>query len=364
MVRLHQSLPLPSKVKQIDSLQMLRALAVSLVAWTHLCQAFSRVSTADIPSAGIFGIDIFFVISGFIMARIILESTSKPGLATSWTFLRRRLIRIYPIYWFYAILTAIRVGHTHTSVWPYVPSLLLPPVPQWPRIIDLGWTLMFEMFFYIVLSAILLITVRRAIPAIIGILCLLVGIGVWAHPRLSFWTVALNPILLEFVLGASIALNLRNVSNRKTYGIASLVMGTVSSLYLSMHRPSGAMSMQDILPMHGVFPRVATWGIAAALLVAGGILWPPTVTSIVGRWAVVIGNASYSAYLASMLVIEVVVRMLLKAYTTRPLPFSVSIAFVIIGLAAVLGVGWVSYQFLEWPMVRWLNKVIAHPQRE
>ena len=103
-VWLHTSLPSKSKIKQIDGLQIMRAVAVILVAWGHAGLEFHQ----RLPDLGIFGIDLFFVISGFIMASIVLHSRESAGWATTRDFMMRRLIRIYPIYWVYAAIATVR----------------------------------------------------------------------------------------------------------------------------------------------------------------------------------------------------------------------------------------------------------------
>jgi peptidoglycan/LPS O-acetylase OafA/YrhL len=94
------------------------------------------------------------------------------------------------------------------------------------------------------------------------------------------------------------------------------------------------------------------------MLVGGMVFWSPQIRSKLGLLAVVIGNASYSAYLASTLVIEYTYRgvsALVPPHSPLGLPltllYSLSITF------AVLLVGWISYQFVEWPIVRRLQQL-------
>ena len=359
-IKTHQGLPSRSPVRQIDSLQVLRAVAVVLVAWAHLCQSLTPISRVGLPNFGIFGIDIFFVISGFIMSTIALNASTKPGIATAWLFLNRRLIRIFPIYWLYAALSAIRIHHSRHALPPYLKSLLLLPVPQWDRMIDLSWTLMFEMFFYGLLSLVLLATVRAAVPCMMLVLCILVGIGLAMNPHMSLWTVVCNPILLEFVFGAGIALAFRRFGVHKPVGMALICIGIAASLYLCFHPSSHAESMQQILSdMPSVMWRVGTWGLAAACLVGGGIFAQTTVKTWFGKLTVVIGNSSYSAYLASVLVIEFSLRLLLNLVHVRPLTTAAETSIQLAALAAVLAAGWLSYQFVEWPLVRRLQAKLS-----
>jgi peptidoglycan/LPS O-acetylase OafA/YrhL len=99
--------------------------------------------------------------------------------------------------------------------------------------------------------------------------------------------------------------------------------------------------------------HVMTWGIAAALIVSGTIFWSPTIQSLPGRIAIILGNASYSAYLASALLIEFTGRLFVKLGGKATIGKEVLFQIVIV-VAVFLG-GWLSYQFMERPMIRWLQ---------
>ena len=158
------SLPIQSTVKQIDGLQLLRAVAVILVVWCHAGQVVGDLNGKPLPALNVFGIDIFFVISGFILSLVVLKNRKEPGVATSWDFLKRRFIRVYPIYWVFAVLILLRtlragelMGHNYWSAF-----FLIPPMhyPGGELIIGYSWTMMFEIFFYTLLGVIQLKTVR------------------------------------------------------------------------------------------------------------------------------------------------------------------------------------------------------------
>ena len=109
-MRAHTSLPLPSGLSQIDGLQVLRAMAVILVAWLHTRDYLHLSGAPKLPSLGPFGIDIFFVVSGFILSSVVMRERERPGIKTMWRFLSRRLMRIFPVYWIFALLAVIRFG--------------------------------------------------------------------------------------------------------------------------------------------------------------------------------------------------------------------------------------------------------------
>src|ERR1700730_256703 len=157
---------------KIDGLQILRTVAVFLVAWLHAGQSLDGWRIIDLPHFTAFGVDIFFVISGFIMSSVLLRTRQAPGIPAMWGFLKRRLIRIFPIYWVFALLGAARLLHGHGFLLQnYFPSFLLLPglFPRYPLVVGFSWTMIFEMFFYYALAATLLFTVRRAVPVSIAI---------------------------------------------------------------------------------------------------------------------------------------------------------------------------------------------------
>jgi exopolysaccharide production protein ExoZ len=354
---LHKSLPSPSRIKQIDGLQLMRAMAVALVAWGHAGLHFGL----RLPDFGIFGIDLFFVISGFIMSSIVLHSDEQPGWPTTRRFLVRRLIRIYPVFWIYAALSAIRVWHNgYLAQHNYWASVFLLPFPHHWKLVDFSWTLIFEMFFYSVLGVVLLFTVRRAVEMMIVLLAAMVCLSGIVDMTAERWAVVANPILLEFVYGAIVALLFYRFGRRKMLGMGLLLAGTAAALYIRHYRPPAANGMVEILYGGRVLLRSVTWGGAAALVIAGMVFWSPEVRSRFGRLGIVIGNASYSIYLGSALVIEFGARALEHL---RPIHNGDSALVMATYQGAVvmlvLVCGWLSYQFIEWPLVRRLQRRFA-----
>jgi len=353
---LHTTLPLPARIGQIDGLQILRAVGVFLVAWLHGGQMLDNWRVAELPHFGSFGIDIFFVISGFIMSTVLLRTRRSAGWGASWGFLKRRLIRIFPIYWIFALLGAARLMHGHAFSLRNFPSFLLLPglYPHYPLVVGFSWTMIFEMFFYYVLATILLVTVRRAVLVSIVFFGAAVLLGELVSVRNPTWIVFSSPILLEFILGSIAALFFLRFGQRKTLGIAMLIIGVMISLYMRAHpQQGGAAGIGMVLSSFGAMRRVMTWGAGAALIISGVVFWSPSIQSRPGRLAVVLGNASYSAYLASALLIEFTGRLFVWMGGRATIGKEILFQFLLV--AAVFVVGWASYQFVEWPMIRWLH---------
>ena len=350
-----------SPVRQIDGLQVLRAAAVAIVAWGHAGLFYLDRSGRHLPDMGVFGIDIFFVLSGFILALIVLRSRAEPGVDAAWSFFLRRLVRIYPIYWIFAAISIPVLVHRHAFVAGHLASLLLLPFPHYPAtplVVEFTWTLIYEMFFYLLLSAIQIVTVRRAVPVLISVLPALTLLRFVTSIQRPVLIVVGNPMLLEFVYGAAIALAYRAWGRRRSLGMVLTVAGTAAAFcFLGLHLPSPTQQM--ILVDQQVLFRVTTWGLAAAAIVAGVVFWEPDANSGADRLAVAIGNASYSAYLGSALTIYGLSR-LLHAVVAPQLAFVWTVRAVcqVASVVTVLAVGWVSYRWVEWPMLRSLQRRI------
>lgn len=93
----------------LNGIQALRAVAVVFVLFSHLFRVEGKYAAETIlPNAtliGVSGVDIFFVISGFIM--VYVTDGKRDGLLRAIEFLYRRAVRIYPIYWVYTSLVLV-----------------------------------------------------------------------------------------------------------------------------------------------------------------------------------------------------------------------------------------------------------------
>lgn len=122
--------------------------------------------------------------------------------------------------------------------------------------------------------------------------------------------------------------------------------------------------MIDVLYGNHVLVRSLTWGTAAALIIGGTVFWSPEVSSLPGRLGVVIGNASYSIYLGSSLIMEFGTRAIQRLHRVDA---SSSLAWAalyqVVLVLMVLLSGWISYQFVEWPLIRHLQRRYTERQK-
>jgi exopolysaccharide production protein ExoZ len=196
-------------------LQALRAIAAWLVIADHALIAVTRgeLSNPVTPLAwalGGSGVYIFFVISGFIMVHISWDDFGHPGAAQQ--FMRRRIIRIVPLYWL-ATMGAI-VFHrasANDTVPAGLPELLrslffIPYYAEnigWAPILRQGWTLNYEMMFYVLFAVALTFPRKVALWGVAAALGIFTLVGPVLPPGILAYLS--SPITLWFVLGMGIA---------------------------------------------------------------------------------------------------------------------------------------------------------------
>jgi exopolysaccharide production protein ExoZ len=351
-------------MRKNEALQILRAVAALLVVNRHALevvrfhQSVGSMNSYSLDKFGAVGVDIFFAISGFILSTVILRAeAATPRLA--FDFLVRRFTRIFPIYWILSLFFLV-LAATHklfTSKWAIDSYLLLPSgYPLRAPLLLFGWTLMFEMFFYYAISFNLLFGKQGAIPRTITSILLLVGIGAIVGFQRPVLILIANPMNVEFVLGCFIALLHANFGKRPALGLALLLSGGIALGATAVlgygHIDEAALTLNG----QESWARVLSWGLPAAVVTAGVVFGSGQVRSAVGRFAVYLGDASYSIYLTSVITLFVANRFYLPAGFPAPLN-----AFLLICLATLVGSS--SYRWLEQPLTRSLTRKYDEARR-
>ena len=326
--------------------QYLRGIAALMVVWFHGAEQLPGAK-ALIPNAfGNSGVDIFFVISGFIM----VVTTHGAGMSPL-EFMRRRIIRVAPLYW---LLTLAMVGVALVApslfrtliVTPVtlVESLLfIPhysdsfPAMAWPLLVP-GWTLNFEMFFYLVFALSLALPGRWRLAALLVTFVTLVSAGTVLGPMHSApASVYTSLIMVEFVLGAVIGTWwLRHRSEPpRAVSVVAIVIGFAMLL------------LRNSEPL-GTFTQI----IGAALVVFGAL------NAAFANWQMpplrALGDSSYSLYLTHIFTLGVL-RILWVRFFVGPATAGQAFAFVVFSLAVCSVTGWIAFRFVETPLTRWIN---------
>jgi len=353
----------------LQSIQVCRALAALLVVHVHatvMARVYAeRYGSLDAISNGFYntldfgqlGVDLFFVISGFIM--IFVTHALPPGRLSVQSFLERRIARIVPLYWFFTFLLAALilaapgvVVHNDLSGAFLLKSLFFIPVArsngEIAPLVAPGWTLNFEMFFYLSLGVLLLLPARHRVwPLSLAFACLAgAGFALPPGPRHPIASLLTSPLLLEFLYGCWIA----------TLLLASRVVGP-SWAALCVVIGGAGIATNLFLPLQAF--RQFSWGIPAAFLVYGLLCLEREKKLRFPPWLVRIGDASYSLYLVHWFVLPPVGRAWARSVLGQHLPGDV---LVVLGIVASVAAALVVHRYLEEPLLRSARRLLL-PRR-
>lgn len=328
------------------TVQALRAIAALMVVVFHGFDIWaSRVSPGDYWANGAAGVDIFFVISGFVMVVSAERLVSEPG---AWRiFMHHRVIRIVPLYW---VLTTVKLllvfFFAKLALYPRLDAdyvlgsyLFLPVVDNghFRPLLPVGWTLTYEFLFYVLFALALALRVevlRVLVPAfvLIGALALLRS-GDWPE-----WTILFSTIVFEFLFGVVLAqLTVRGWSMPPAMAAAAMLIGFALIL---------------MIPKASENVRVLAWGVPALAIVAGAVSLEAQLGERLPGWLLALGDASYSIYLVHGFALAAL------GVGVSALHWSgcwAQAATVVACVAAGATAGVLTYRWLERPMLVWMK---------
>ena len=317
----------------MTSVQYLRGVAALLVVVYDAVYKHGQISGISSSwSFGQSGVDLFFIISGFIMS-YTTDRRAVGGVA----FFKARMARILPLYWslsiaaFLVFLVSPRLINRSGGTTTILHSFTLFPVGD-KLLIQNGWTLSFEFWFYIIFAAALAMGTSHRIPKASAILLVLFVIGYVFTPTRPALEVATNPLLLEFFMGMIAFLYFKNIRQKVVVNVILLFIGLVSLVYVGTH---GIVENQ-----------LVSYGVPFMLVVCGLVgmesLMNRLPTMFLTRILRAIGDSSYSLYLIHPFVISVVAIVVVKARLAVLDPFTTLILVV-----SSCVVGYICYLFIE-----------------
>jgi exopolysaccharide production protein ExoZ len=342
---------------QLDSIQVLRGVAAVAVVIYHAVISLTLHLPSDIvlPPAklssilpfvniGAAGVDVFFVLSGFLMVYIAGPYVS--GKRSVGHFVAQRLVRIWPPYAAITLAVCIMLlRHEGTGSFDLQPRRLLSflLIPSFNSrgdvspILGVGWTLYYEAMFYAVFAFVLSFSTSHLLLGLVSGLGSIFLVG-WLLP--SNWAlhqVLTDPVMFEFLLGGVVALWF---SRKKIpFPHPMLWIGVGLLMFAIFGGPT----------QRGLMSRLFEQGIAAAtifcgvLLLQGRVRWP--------RWFLLVGDASYSIYLIHLPLIYYVA----QPWARRASRAGASGGFVYADVGATIllsiCVGVACYRFLETPLL-------------
>ena len=294
---------------RLDSIQHLRGIAALLVVFVHFPTPLARF-------CGSIGVDIFFFISGFI----IFISIDKSGYYDKpLTFLKKRLLRIIPLYFLVTtafILMNVTLNSFHAEREANIPvdmstitvlkSFLFVPIATdgyyHDPLVFLGWSLNFEMLFYII-TFIFLIIFKKNFFFPLLILLLALGsvsyvIGDFKNIYIDFLT---SPFLMYFAIGLLLGKYHASLSNRISPFVEPLLFVVLYVFFIVMIAKDAGylyegMPREKVVYNGKVIPRIIIWGIPSFLLLISYF-------SLANKYQIrnnflnKIGDRSYSIYL-------------------------------------------------------------------
>jgi peptidoglycan/LPS O-acetylase OafA/YrhL len=333
--------------------QALRAIAAALVVVHHSITTWLDWIVHR-PGAhqwgnGATGVDIFFTISGFVMA------ISLPGLAgktnRAGVFLWRRITRIVPLYWGATTLKLLLLkfrpasggaGAPVLTPWRIAASYLFIPARNWRGemfpVIDAGWTLNYEIFFYLLFAAALALNIS---PLAFLTPCL-TAIALLGMARPAGWpdaTSLASPLVLEFLYGVLLA---HFAMRRKLPGAAIATILLIGGFVTLM-----------LMPQTSAEWRFIPWGIPAAAVVTGAVALEGRIGGHIPRWLLEAGDASYALYLVHILILPFLGSIMGHLHLKGIAGLA---AVITLGLGVSLPASVLVHRFIEKPMMNLFKK--------
>lgn len=337
--------------QHLQSLQWLRGLAALAVVYFHAVVQIKHFGpNIDIPVTGSTGVDIFFVLSGFIMW--VTTCNTRGGIKR---FLLKRVRRIAPLYWLLSIvvsLCAIATPHllnsTRFDPVHLIASLLFIPWPNPAKmsgsyeylspVIIPGWTLNMEMAFYLLFAFCLPFRKRGRVVSICILITALYVSGVVGAGSALLTSFYGDSIIFEFLMGillAAYVVPFLRLSATWAWGLLAIALVVLFSIE------------QTALDL----PRAVKFGIPAFVAIAAAINLE-RLSAIPNRVALVaLGDASYSIYLSHLFVLAGL-RVVAGILNIPLLSWTAAWMFIAIGMVASAALGLVLHKYVEKPLAK------------
>jgi exopolysaccharide production protein ExoZ len=351
--------PKADSLHKLIGVQYLRAVAALMVVYLHALEQIPayapllRRLSGNAHMAN--GVDLFFVISGFIM--VATSSRASPG-----DFAIRRIIRIVPLYWCLTlallILALWRPDLLRTTVLSaeyLAKSLLFIPYPnpgQNGRLLPLlvpGWTLNLEMFFYVIFTGMLFLPRNRRVVATTVVFVIIVWCApllghATSHPEIGFFgDFRLFEFLFGMIIGEAFLRGLPRLPKTIAWGttLGGLLMLFLGLPFLAL--PLG--SLQQVL-IENALP--------AAVVVFGTLLLEPILRRRPWPFLALLGDASYSMYVSHVFLLGVA-RTIWARTGLEWISAPYAIAFGMLSLILTVIGTLIVYRWLEIPILRELQ---------
>lgn len=298
--------------KKMMWLQALRGVAAMMVVFFHMRPYWTWVPSLEAHASwmrwGFSGVDVFFVISGFVVYRSAKASIPVHGVLSFW---RKRAARIYLMYWpVFLIFAAVSVFVANSppkSTGQVIRSFFLLQPTMFDHWMTVAWSLTNELYYYLLLGVVFLLPRRAWLAGFIALAGIFVawnlGWLLWAPGRLitaqqplEFW---LNAMALEFLAGVFLAMVHETFQARVSRAGAAALAALGATLTVGGFYVGGQSELNNQIAIL----RAATYGLAGLGLVIVALALEHAPRSP-PRWLLLLGDSSYSLYLLHVIVIE------------------------------------------------------------
>jgi peptidoglycan/LPS O-acetylase OafA/YrhL len=340
------------------SVQLLRAVAALGVAIWHLswvARAFPGYAPAPPAwlACGYAGVDLFFVISGFIISYV------AAGGIRAGPFAARRFLRIVPFYAFFTALALVAVvlnaawdGNGNLEPGYVLRSLLVIPMREAPYL-GVGWSLEHELVFYCLAGGLLAVGALARLPALLGVIfCVGVALHGFGPDRgIRVWDFHLFSLYhFEFLVGVLVYRwreRLAQLGWAAPLLVGVLAFGATSQWLGAGDPPIRALGWTGLL-------RVLGYGSASGLLLVGALNSEPALRRYpraVAPW-VWVGEASFVLYLSHFFVYSILAKLLTRLAPSEGL----AVIALPVALLASVGFSLVFHLGVERPFLAWVRR--------
>lgn len=339
-----------------SNIQMMRAIAALLVVLHHSVPQYIAMNGTSslikhIAAWGFVGVDIFFVISGFVIAHTTINKKRNIGDCTE--FLKHRFFRIFLGYWpfffaAYAVTWVVLPGSLGGV--NFIGSFFLISTSMNELLLPISWTLTYELYFYIFFAGLFAVraeTVKIIIPILfIAMLLITIFVRIDVDSLCSF---LLSPFLLEFLSG-SLLYFYRERLNSKWFILIGVVTSCFAFAYgVDADAKNGAL-------------RIYTFGLASFALVLTAIAVERSNIYKSNKYFKAIGDSSYTLYLSHLILIQIFYFSGIRTYLSGQEQWLIELGFFGFILFCLL-FSYIFYRKIELPVYKWACSVFGTPMK-
>ncbi len=336
------------------NIQFLRGFAALLVVMHHALPYFMAMDLHSavfegIAKFGFIGVDVFFVISGFVMALTSVKKVQSPQ--SSWLFIKKRFLRIYLGYWPIFALTLFYFSAIDSDLLinkKLLQSFFLVNANMFDLLIAPAWSLSYELYFYVIVAALLFskkvkpLTVFGLILILVIFKALMINLG--DNRVIDFF---FSTLLLEFISGYLLYYFSQSFSKTSFLWMALILAIVALAFGVYFNRGYG-------------FTRVLTFGVFAFSLLWFFIILEKSEIFIFKGLFKKIGDSSYTLYLSHTTLLYAFYKSGLEKYFVK---HNMALLGFISALVSILLVSYAFYRLVELPLYKYATKALLNKRK-